>query len=115
MKLHTKLLNKNKSRAIGETFVKPCMLKAVNLILGKVSAKMIQQAALSNKLFQNVYVCEGAGCDRNQGFSGVLFSARVPVPSCLSSSDTFIQVTLKTNSCSAVHLKPLRNLMSWKK
>ena len=47
MRLHSKLLSK-KTHTIEETFLKPCMILAVNLVLGEASAKKMQQVSLSN-------------------------------------------------------------------
>ena len=35
MSLHTDLLNRNKPHTMGETLLKSCMMKTVNLVLGE--------------------------------------------------------------------------------
>ena len=46
------IAKQKKPHTIGETLIKPCMMKAVNLILGEASAKKMQQVALSNNTIQ---------------------------------------------------------------
>ena len=46
------IAKQKKPQTIGETLIKPCMMKAVNLILGEASAKKMQQVALSNNTIQ---------------------------------------------------------------
>ncbi|XP_068228019.1 protein FAM200C-like [Palaemon carinicauda] len=46
------IAKQKKHRMIGETLIKPCMMKAVNLILGEASAKKMQQVTLSNNTIQ---------------------------------------------------------------
>ena len=46
------IAKQKKPHTIGETLVKPCMLKAVNLILGEASEKKMHQVALSNNTIQ---------------------------------------------------------------
>ncbi|XP_064100780.1 protein FAM200A-like [Macrobrachium nipponense] len=46
------IAKRKKAHTIGETLLKPCMLRAVNLILGEASAKKMQQVALSNNIIQ---------------------------------------------------------------
>ena len=51
MRLHSKLKTK-KLHTIGETLLKPSMMKTVNLVLGEVSAKRMQPVFLSNNTIQ---------------------------------------------------------------
>ena len=46
------IVQQKKLQTIGETLLKPCMMKAINLVLGEVSAKKIQQVSLSNNTIQ---------------------------------------------------------------
>ncbi|XP_068227883.1 protein FAM200C-like [Palaemon carinicauda] len=46
------IAKQKKPHTIGETLIKPCMMKAVNLILGEASAKKMQQVSLSNNTIQ---------------------------------------------------------------
>ncbi|XP_076325135.1 protein FAM200C-like isoform X1 [Tachypleus tridentatus] len=46
------IAKQKKPHTIGETLLKPCMMKAVNLILGEASAKKMQQVSLSNNTIQ---------------------------------------------------------------
>lgn len=46
------IAKQKKPHTIGETLIKPCMMKAVNLILGEASAKKMRQVALSNNTIQ---------------------------------------------------------------
>ncbi|XP_076344197.1 protein FAM200C-like isoform X1 [Tachypleus tridentatus] len=47
------IAKQKKPHTIGET-LKPCMMKAVNLILGEASAKTMQQVSLSNNTIQRL-------------------------------------------------------------
>lgn len=46
------IAKQKKPHTIGETLIKPCMLKMVKLILGEASAKKMQQISLSNNTLQ---------------------------------------------------------------
>ncbi|XP_068204589.1 protein FAM200C-like [Palaemon carinicauda] len=46
------IAKQEKPHTIGETLIKPCMMKAVNLFLGEASAKKMQQVSLSNNTIQ---------------------------------------------------------------
>ena len=45
---HWKSLNKKKTHSIGETPVKPCLLKTAELVLGDACVAKLKQISLSN-------------------------------------------------------------------
>ena len=46
------IAKQKKPHTIGETLLKPCMIKAIHLVLGEASAKKMQQISLSNNTIQ---------------------------------------------------------------
>ena len=125
MRVHSKLLNKKSFTRLEKHLLNPAWWRQFILFLEKPVQRRCCKYPCQTILYRGAFLkCLWMWRNRFwlksmlplcSPFSSRSQQMEVHVLGCLSSWDTLIQVTLKRNYCSAVHLKPQQKLMmSWK-